>query len=333
MQKKPKILVVGSFVMDLIVSTEKFPNSGETVLGKSFRTAPGGKGANQAVQAARLGADVTMVGKVGNDDFGKSLINSCKESGIHTEYVAVDQEVSSAVGNIILEVGEGKAAKNRIIVVPGANMTITPEDVAFLKETISQYDMVILQLEIPMEINEIVAQYAFDKGVPVMLNSAPSAPLSDRLLSCLTYISPNEHEAADLTGIEIRKDGKTVNQDDVKEVVNTLLAKGVKNVIITLGSAGAVVANAKESAYAPCVDVVEVKDPTAAGDSFVGAFSTAVCVGLNHSQALDLANYTATLTVSRMGAQPSLPQFVEVVELMRNQNYAGFDFSLLDALK
>ena len=332
MQKKPKILVVGSFVMDLIVSTNKFPNSGETVLGTSFQTAPGGKGANQAVQAARLGADVTMVGKVGNDDFGKRLVQSCKDSGIHTDFVAVDDTVSSAVGNVQLEVSENET-RNRIIVVSGANMTITPQDIAFLKDMIDRYDMVILQLEIPMQINEIVAKYAFDKGVPVMLNSAPSAPLSDELLSCLTYISPNEHEAADLSGVKIRKDGKKVNEADVKAAVNVLLAKGVKNVIITLGSAGAVVANAKESVYAPCVDVVEVKDPTAAGDSFVGAFTTAVCAGLNHSQALDFANYTATLTVSRMGAQPSLPKFDEVITLMKEQNYSGFEFSLLNCLK
>jgi len=332
MQKKPKILVVGSFVMDLIVSTNKFPNSGETVLGTSFQTAPGGKGANQAVQAARLGADVTMVGKVGNDDFGKRLVQSCKDSGIHTDFVAVDDTVSSAVGNVQLEVSENET-RNRIIVVSGANMTITPQDIAFLKDTIDRYDMVILQLEIPMQINEIVAKYAFDKGVPVMLNSAPSAPLSDELLSCLTYISPNEHEAADLSGVKIRKDGKKINEAEVKAAVNVLLAKGVKNVIITLGSAGAVVANAKESVYAPCVDVVEVKDPTAAGDSFVGAFTTAVCAGLNHSQALDFANYTATLTVSRMGAQPSLPKFDEVITLMKEQNYSGFEFSLLNCLK
>lgn len=332
MQGKPKILVVGSFVMDLIVSTERFPNSGETVLGKGFQTAPGGKGANQAVQAARLGADVTMVGKVGKDDFGKSLMNSCKESGIHTDFVAVDPTVSSAVGNVQLEVN-GTETKNRIIVVPGANMTITPDDVAFLKETIDQYDMVILQLEIPMAINELVAEYAHDKGIPVMLNSAPSAPLSEKLLSCLTYISPNEHEAADLTGIQIRKQGKSVNEDDVRAAVASLLSKGVQNVIITLGSAGAVVANAKEYILAHCVDVVEVKDPTAAGDSFVGAFTTAVCAGLNHREALDFANYTAALTVSRMGAQPSLPKLAEVLELMKNQKYAGFNFDRLENLK
>lgn len=329
MNKKPKILVVGSLVMDLTVSTEKFPNSGETVLGKSFRTAPGGKGANQAVQAARLGADVTMVGKVGNDDFGKSLVHSCEISGIHTDKILVDHTTSSAVGNVLLEVGNEKVAKNRIIVVPGANMTITPDDVSFLKDTIDQYDMVIMQLEIPMQINEIAAQYAFDRGVPVMLNPAPSAALSDKLLSCLTFISPNEHEAADFTGIKIRKDGKKANMDDVKAVVNALLSKGVKNVVITLGNAGAVVANKNELIYKPCIDVVEVKDPTAAGDSFVGAFTTGICSGLNSEQALDFANYTATLTVSKTGAQPSLPKLQDVLDLMKQQNY---DSKLIDSV-
>lgn len=333
MKRKPQILVVGSFVMDLIVSTEKFPNSGETVLGKSFRTAPGGKGANQAVQAARLGAEVTMVGKVGNDDFGKQMTASCKESGIHTEFVITDPEVSSAVGNVLLEVGAGRAAKNRIIVVPGANMTIAPKEIAFLKETVGQYDMVLLQLEIPMIINELVAKYAFEKGIPVMLNSAPPAPLSEKLLSRLTYISPNEHEAANLTGIPIRREGNQVNQDDLKAAVGSLLSTGVKNVVITLGSAGAVVANQNEFIYEPCADVVEVEDPTAAGDSFVSAFITGICSGLKHWQALHFANYTAALTVSKMGAQPSLPHLQEVVELMKREDQANFDLSLLEVLK
>lgn len=331
--KKPKILVVGSLVMDLIVSTEKFPSSGETVLGKSFTTASGGKGANQAVQMARLGADVTMVGRVGNDLFGKEMIASLNSAGIDTTHIKVDKVNSSAVGNIILEVAEGQKTKNRIIVVSGANMAIKPDDIDFLKDNIDNYDMVVLQLEIPMEINEIVARYAFDKGIPVMLNSAPSAPLKPELLSCLTYISPNEHEAADLTGITIRKQEKEVNMEDVKAVVKNLMNKGVKNVIITLGSSGAVVADEKEIVIRPCVDVVEVKDPTAAGDSFVGAFTTAVCAGLNHTNALDFANYTATLTVSRMGAQPSLPTMDEVLALMEREKFTGFDLKLMEALK
>lgn len=333
MRNKPKILVVGSLVMDLTIGTEKFPGSGETVLGKDFRTAPGGKGANQAVQAARLGADVTMVGRVGNDDFGRKLVGSCKAAGIHMEYTAVDLGTPSAVGAVLLEIGENKATKNRIIVIPGANMSITPEDVAFLRSDIRAYDMVVLQQEIPMNINELVAEYASAQGVPVMLNPAPSAPLSEQMLSRLTYISPNEHEAADLTGIPIRKEGKSVNQDDVKAVVSALLAKGVANVVITMGNAGAVVANKDEWVYQPCVDVVAVKDPTAAGDSFVGAFTTGICSGLTHSQALTFANYTATMTVSKMGAQPSLPFLDEVIGLLERENEPGLDCSLLGGLK
>lgn len=329
--RKPKILVVGSFVMDLIVSTEKFPDAGETVLGRSFRTATGGKGANQAVQAARLGADVTMVGKVGNDDFGRELIASCREAGIHTDYILTDPSVSSAVGNVQLE-EQATGTRNRIIVVPGANMAITAEDVEFLKDTVGRYDMVVLQLEIPMAVNEIVAGYAYDKGVPVMLNSAPSAPIPAELLSHLAYISPNEYEARDLTGIRIRKEGKEVNREDLQNAAQALLDKGVRNVIITLGNAGAAVAARGELLYQPCIDVVRVLDPTAAGDSFIGAFTAGVCAGLDHSQALTFANYTATLTVSRMGAQPSLPTLREVVSLMKREDHSGFDLSLLNAL-
>lgn len=332
MSRKPKILVVGSFVMDLIVKTERFPNAGETVLGLDYQTAPGGKGANQAVQAALLGADVTMVGKVGNDDFGRRLIASCQEAGVNTDYVGKHSTACSAIGNVQLEVQNG-TTRNRIIVVSGANMEIKPEDVAFLKDIIDKYDMVILQHEIPMQINELVAKYAYDKQVPVMLNSAPSAPLTDEMLSRLAFISPNEHEAADLTGVPIRKDGKQVNMEDVKKAVEALLAKGIQNVVITLGNAGAVVANKEEFIYEPCIDVVKVQDPTAAGDSFVGAFTTSYCAGLSLKDSLHFANYTATLTVSRMGAQPSLPKLEEVIALMQRENDLTFPLSALDGLK
>lgn len=330
--RKPKILVVGSFVMDLIVSTKVFPGSGETVLGKRFQTAPGGKGANQAVQAARLGADVTMVGKVGDDGFGRELTASAQAAGIDVSHVAVSQEEASAVGNILLEVDEGQKSRNRIIVVPGANMALCRDDVAFLQDSISRFDMVLLQLEIPMEINELVARLAYEKGVPVMLNSAPYTPVSGDLLSNISYISPNEHEASAMTGLPIRCGREGVNRGDLDAAVGALLAKGVKNVIITLGSNGAVVADARTSHYMPCVDIVEVKDPTAAGDSFVAAFSTAVCAGLPAKDALAFASYTATLTVSRVGAQPSLPTLQEVVALMREDGFDGFDLSLLDVL-
>lgn len=316
MLKKPKILVVGSFVKDLIVSTNRFPEVGETVLGTNFQTASGGKGANQAAQAALLGADVTMVGKVGRDAFGQEMLDSSAECGIDCRYVMIEDNISSSIGNVQLQVGKNGKTDNRIIVVPGANMCITKEDVAFLKDEIANYDIVLLQLEIPMEINEIVAKYAYDKGVPVMLNSAPSAPLSEELISHLTYISPNEYEAADLTGVEIRRKGNEVNEDDVKEAIKRLLDKGVKNVLVTLGRAGAAFGNGEEYYLSPTINDIVAVDPTGAGDSFVGAFCTAVTMGIPYETALKVANYTASLTVSKMGAQPSMPKRENVVALM-----------------
>ena len=231
---KPKILVVGSFVMDQIATTTIFPREGQTVLGGTFSKAPGGKGANQAVQMARLGADVTMIGKLGHDANGEEMVKTCKEAGIHTEHILYDDKLPSGCSVIILEEAPGKQTVNRIIVLSGSNMSITKEDVAFLKDKIAEYDLVVLQLEIPMEINELVASYAYEKGVPVMLNSAPSAPLSDEFLSHLAYISPNEHEAFDMVGIRIHHEGKTVNMDEAKAATSALKAKGVKNVLFGL---------------------------------------------------------------------------------------------------
>lgn len=319
MRDMPKILVVGSFVKDLIVSTERFPEAGETVLGYDFQTASGGKGANQAIQAARLGARVTMVGKVGDDVYGRQMIASCTESGIDCSHVMVDDRIPSSIGNVQLQKGRDGKIQNRIIVVPGANMAIREEEVRFLETQITDYDMVLLQLEIPMGINELVADIAYRNNVPVMLNSAPSDTISDGLLSKLAYISPNEHEAADLTGITIRKNGRQVNEEDVKAVIKSLLEKGVKNVIITLGSAGAAFGNGKEFYLCPALDGIDAVDPTAAGDSFVGAFSTLVCMGIGYERAVCIANYVGALTVSRMGAQPSLPSLEQVKKLLRER--------------
>lgn len=311
--KKPRILVVGSLVMDLIVSAPRFPKEGETVLGTDFHTASGGKGANQAVQAARLGAQVTMAGRVGRDSFGAQMIESLSRSGVNTDHILSTEGVSSAIGNVQLEEREDGRTANRIIVVPGANMRICCEDLDFLKDSIKTYDMVMLQYEIPMEINEHVAALAHAAGVPVMLNTAPSAPTGTSLLSHVAYISPNEHEAEDLTGIPV----KTV--EDAKRAAVILLDRGVCNVLITRGSEGAVLVNRNETIVSPCVPCDHVADPTAAGDSFVGAFCTALCAGADHAAALRFANYTAHITVSRMGAQPSLPTLEEVQMLMRSR--------------
>ena len=174
--------------MDLIASTKRAPNSGETVIGLKFQTAPG-KGANQAVQCARLGAHVTMVGQVGDDAFGKIMTDTAAAAGVDVSHVSVDPQESSGVGHITLEVTE-HGAQNRITVCPGANFTITVDDVAWLREEIGRFDLVMMQFELPMEVIEAVAQWAHDAGVPVMINPAPAAPMSDRLLACATYLSP-----------------------------------------------------------------------------------------------------------------------------------------------
>ena len=331
MLKRPKILVVGSFMMDLIASTKRAPQSGETVVGLKFQTAPGGKGANQAVQCARLGAQVTMVGQVGDDAFGKIMTDTAAAAGVDVSHVSVDQNESSGVGHITLEVTE-HGAQNRITVCPGANFTLTVDDVAWLQEEIRNYDMVMMQFELQMEVIEAVAQWAKDAGVPVMINPAPAAPMSDKLLSCATYISPNEHEAAILAGHEINVDNG-INFDDVDIVSNAFQARGVENLIITMGENGSIAAGRNGIHHTQCVKMDHVADPTAAGDSFVAAFCTGLTAGLPQGEALAFASHTAAITVSRMGAMPSLPTVAEVQTLMRERNYNGFDLSQLDALK
>lgn len=331
MLKKPKILVVGSFMMDLIASTKRAPNSGETVVGLKFQTAPGGKGANQAVQCARLGAHVTMVGQVGDDAFGKIMTDTAAAAGVDVSHVSVDKNESSGVGHIVLEVTE-HGAQNRITVCPGANFTLTVEDVAWLKEKIGQYDLVMMQFELPMEVIEAVAQWAHDAGVKVMINPAPAAPMSDKLLACTTYLSPNEHEAALLADHAIDV-SNGINMEDVEIVSKAFQARGVENLIITMGENGSIVAGKDGIHHTQCVKMPHVADPTAAGDSFVAAFCTGLCAGLPQGEALAFASHTAAITVSRMGAMPSLPTVSEVQTLMEERGYHGFDLSQLDALK
>lgn len=297
---KPRILVVGSCCMDYTFGSTVIPNEGETVLGNNFSFAPGGKGANQALQAALLGAEVTFVGKFGRDMNAEVLVGNLRKAGIDVSNVLYHETVPTAVACIQLQLLPNGEVNNRITVIPGAQMTFTAADVAFLQEEIRNYDLVLLQLEINMEINELVAKYAHAAGVPVMLNSAPSAPLSGQLLSNLTYISPNEHEAKDLTGIEIE------SIDDARRAAEKLLCSGVPNVLITLGAAGAIYCSGDTFLHKPCVKTTVV-DPTAAGDSFIGAFSTALAGGLPVADAMVFANHVASITVSGRGAQSSLP--------------------------
>lgn len=332
MQRKPRILVVGSFVMDVIATTEHIPAAGQTVYGKSFHTAPGGKGANQALQCARLGAQVTMMGCVGDDLFGQQLLETPRQAGVDVSHVVIRPGVSSGVGHVTLEVTE-HTAQNRIVVIPGANQTLTAEDVAWLEPEISSFDMVLLQLEIPLEVNLAVAGWARKAGVPVMLNPAPATALDDRLLKLVTYLTPNEQEASAETGLPLRMDQRGIQRDDLKNIAAALAAKGVEHIIITLGGSGSAVVVDGGIQYIPCVHMDHVADPTAAGDSFVAALCVALSVGLPQAEALAFASHTAAITVSRMGAMPSLPTLDEVIQLLCERDYQGFDLAILDALR
>lgn len=309
--KKPKILVVGSLVMDLVAETARFPQAGETVLGDAFHTACGGKGANQAYQAARLGADVTMVGKVGADAFGDQLVDSLKACGVDCRHILRTDEASSAVGHIQIEKSE-KGVQNRILVVSGANMKIVPEDVAFLKEEIRQYDLMILQMEIPSEINALAIDMAYQAGVPVMLNPAPFRPIDPKVLEKVTYVSPNETEAALMLGHAVN------GREEAMEALKEMQRMGVRKPMITLGSVGAVCVEG-EPIFEPALKGLPVKDPTAAGDSFISAFTVAMGAGADGHTAMSFAKHAAGITVCGMGAQPSLPDAGQVFALMEEK--------------
>lgn len=302
--KRPRILVVGSFVMDMIYESERFVRAGETILGTGFHAAPGGKGANQAMQAALLGADVSMAGKVGRDPYGEAMLASLRGAGVDTHRVIVSDDAPSGISNI--QIQTGGRTQNRIIVIPGANMALEPDEFPWLAQEAAGFDMIILQHEIPMAVNEAVAAAAFQVGVPVLLNPAPSAALSPGFLSHLAYIAPNEQEAEDLTGLPVQ------DEASARRAAFRLCEMGVPRAIITLGERGAAHCDGARflrSPGAPCPTPV---DPTAAGDSFIGAFATAICAGMAVEQAMTFANFTASITVSRMGAQPSLPALSEV---------------------
>jgi len=318
MNRKPRILVVGSFMMDLIASAPRVPNLGETVIGTSFQTAGGGKGINQAVQCARLGADVTMAGCVGDDAFGKEMTGIAKASGVDITHVKVSSKSSSGVGNIQLQVTDD-GVQNRIMVIPGANYDLEVSDLKWIEKEISSFDMVMLQLELTMEVTEYVARTAKAAGVPVMLNPAPAAVLSDELLGNVTYLSPNEFEAALLADTSVLAVFDGIDEEALRRVTGILRDKGVNKVIVTLGSNGSALADDSGLLRVSSVTMDNVADPTAAGDSFVAAFCFGVTSGLSEEEALKFASYTAAITVTRMGAMPSLPNIDEVRALMRER--------------
>jgi len=297
---KPKIVVVGSSNMDLVVKSPRIPAIGETVLGEDFIMTPGGKGANQAVAAAKLGAQVSLVAKLGDDMFARASVGNLKQAGVDTEYVVQTQEAPSGVALITVD----RAGDNVIVVAPGANGLLSTEDVAAARSAIASAGAMLLQLEVPLATVEFAARLANDCGIPVILDPAPAQELDSALLAMVDILTPNESEAMILTGAEV------TDEDSARAACRDLLARGVKAVILTMGASGFLLADGERMQFVPAVEVDAV-DATAAGDAFAGSLAVGLAQGKAILDAALFANYVAALSVTKMGAQSAMPSRTE----------------------
>ncbi len=293
-----EILVIGSSNTDMVIKTKKMPAPGETVLGGTFLLNPGGKGANQAVAATRLGGKVTFVTKRGNDLFGNQTVGLLMREGIDTENIIKDPELPSGVALITVDA----KGENSIVVAPGANGNLQPGDLPPDLIDCSRYEIMLLQLEIPMATVEYAAKKGSGCGMKVILNPAPAPvePLSDKLLENIWLLTPNETEAEAITGISI------LDIESAEAAADAIIRKGAKNVIITFGAKGAFVRSKDFTGMVPGFKVKAI-DTTAAGDTFNGALAVALAEGEEISEAVRFANKAASITVTRMGAQASVP--------------------------
>lgn len=300
-----KILVVGSINMDLVVTTDRIPVVGETVIGKTFKQVAGGKGANQAVAIARLGGNVSMIGAVGQDLFGETLMAGLKAEGIGHEGIRQVADTASGIAAITVSGGN-----NSIIVAPGANFSVLPGDIAENKTLYEQADVVVHQLETPIETIEASLQLARSLGKTTVLNPAPSQPLSSAIIQNSDLLVPNETELADLAGMPVDTD------DEVVAAARSLIAQGARELVVTLGSRGAMHVTA-QTVKKIGTHPVTVVDTTAAGDSFIGGLVVALSEGLGMDGALEFARAVSSLTVSAAGAQTSLPLRSAVDQFMQ----------------
>ena len=305
---RKKIVVVGSSNTDMIVRTSRIPGPGETLLGGRFFMAAGGKGANQAVAAARAGGNVTFIARVGNDLFGRRAVQGFRRDGLSVKFVTRDPSAASGVALIIVD----SRGENCITVAPGANAKLSTADIRRAGRIIAAADVLLLQLEVPIETVSLAAAIAAKHGVPVILNPAPARALPDKLLKNVTFLTPNKTEAEIFVGRKIKSDS------DIAKAAGRLRQKA-QAVVITLGARGSYVASADGVKFIPAFKVKAV-DTTAAGDVFSGALAVALAEGNPPAKAARFASAAAALSITRLGAQPSAPFRAEVEKLLAKQS-------------
>ncbi|HUL33874.1 MAG TPA: ribokinase [Candidatus Eisenbacteria bacterium] len=300
MSKTPRIAVVGSANVDLTTFSDRFPRPGETIFGQKFDLGFGGKGANQAVAARLCGAEVVMVAKVGSDLFGEATVKNFASYGIDTTHVRIVDGISSGVAPIFVEPN----GQNRILVVKGANDALKPADVDAAAEALKTVDTIVLQFEIPMETIAYTVQFAKKNGIRCIVNPAPAQPIDSNLLNAADYFIPNETEAEVITGMPVH------SIEEAKRCAASLLERGFRKVILTLGSRGALLASAEGSEVVAPFDVTPV-DTTGAGDAFIGSFAMFLGAGFPEREAIRRANLFAALSTMKVGTQKSFPSHAE----------------------
>lgn len=297
------IIVVGSLNADLVVRAPRFPRPGETISGEDLQIIPGGKGANQAVAAARQGAAVAMTGRVGNDSFGPELIENLKQNNVDTAHVQSDPQSATGTAIIVVD-GNGQ---NSIVLSPGGNGRVTPDDLR--QVPFQEHQLLLLQLEIPVETVLAAAQRAKESGVRVLLNPAPARSLPEELIRLPDFLVPNETELSLLTDQSVK------DIPSAEAAAKRLLERGVQNVIVTLGANGALIVNKQLTKHVPAFKVAVV-DTTAAGDAFIGGFASALLQNKSLEEAVRFGCACGALAATKFGAQPSLPGREEVENFM-----------------
>ena len=299
------VSVVGSFVYDLVAKAPRRPKTGETLIGESFGMFLGGKGANQAIASSRSGASVHMIGRLGNDLFGNQFLEKFSNEGISTDFVVIDDVNGTGVGMPLIDA----TGDNSIVLIPQANMALSVDDVNNAFEPIASSDVLILQLEVPIDASQRTAEIAKENNTMVLLNPAPAREIPDSFLRLVDVLIPNEIETEILSGM------KTTTNDQAIEAARALTSKGISTVILTLGHRGALLLTDEIEKGVPGF-AIEAVDTTAAGDAFCGALATSLAQGSTIEDAVWVANAAGALAVTKLGAEPSLPKKADLDQFL-----------------